>query len=597
PHLELAVSDAYDQLAKLQSERGNKTLAEDIYRQSVQRWQSIHEGVGSQNTLDKLVIAHTNLGLTLNQLARQPEAIESYNKAINLLSNLEEANRRVESSRLLADALDKRAIAMMQQGDLDSAIESYQHSAEVYKLVISRKPDHPEILSDYSNMCSNLGIAFAMSNRTMKARERFKEAKEICERLVELYPDESEYRYELAGYLANLARSLNELGEPEQSEKFSLESIGHLRQVSAKDGRLGYRSRLIVALSNFANFLRDNNRMKEALSFYEEAIPQSRQLIEDQPDVPGNKRDLARLYNNLGRLHESQNRISEALGTYRDSRDLRQELVDAYPDSVDFRHGLGLSENGLGTAYVKSGDHLKAEACFERANAIFERLVNENPNVGMYQESKGWALAKMGFLHLSKGQYPEAKDWMIKTVASRRALVEADREIVEYRNLLGGALNDLGIAQRELGEFEQASRSFQEAIEHQKYALGKNPNRIRYREYLGEHHIELALTNAATLEFDRIAQDVDSFLELWPGSGRRIFDFATRLAAKADAEVMQEKGIPQATEFVEQVKRLTRSASNLEDFDVPNLSSLPQFDAVLSMPEFRKFASELETDG
>jgi len=70
-------------------------------------------------------------------------------------------------------------------------------------------------------------------------------------------------------------------------------------------------------------------------------------VVKDFPAVPEYRRELARTYNNLGKLFVAQQNFAEAAKAYGQAVALRQKLVDERPGVPSYRGELAVSQLGM----------------------------------------------------------------------------------------------------------------------------------------------------------------------------------------------------------------------------------------------------------
>lgn len=116
---------------------------------------------------------------------------------------------------------------------------------------------------------TSLGVRYANQKRYFEAEPLFREALALAKKV------EGENHLDIPFYLSNLAITCGGLGKANEAESLFKKAIARLEEIWGKDGR-----RLATVLRAYANFLRDENRIKEA-----DEVRQRVEEIMNKPDT------------------------------------------------------------------------------------------------------------------------------------------------------------------------------------------------------------------------------------------------------------------------------------------------------------------------
>ena len=224
-------------------------------------------------------LAHNNLGLALASEGKPAEAIEQYQRALQIMPDYAKAHNNLgvvlagegrwaeaigQYERALqlepdyAEVHNNLGIALAGEGRWAEAIGQYERALQL-------EPD-------YAEAHINLGVALAGQGKSVEAIEQY-------ERVLQLKPDNAEARYNLGNALAGAGR----LTEAVQQ---------YARALQLRPDHAGARNNLGMALAN-------EGRLAEAIGEYERVI----QL----------KPDAAEPYYNLGKALDRQGKSAEAV--------------------------------------------------------------------------------------------------------------------------------------------------------------------------------------------------------------------------------------------------------------------------------------------
>jgi predicted O-linked N-acetylglucosamine transferase (SPINDLY family) len=338
-----------------------------------------------------------NLGLTLQDLGRLPEAQTSYRRAIQINPDFFQAHgslgivlqglgcmkdaeasyrQAIEINPGYADAHNNLGNVMKEQGCLDEAVACYRRALQI----------NP----DYVLARSNLGLVLEDMGHLDEAEASFRRVLEIVPDSVDVHcslgnvlkklgrPDQAEasfrraleIRPDLAELYFNLGNTLTELKRPVEAEVCYRQAI----QIRPDYAEAHY---------NLGTYLMQS-------AWVDEAEASFRSALQARPDY-------ADAHTNLGASLHAQGRMNEAVESFRRVIELKPDCAEAY--------------NDLGNALRDSGRLDEAEVNYRRAleldpghavahsNLIFAQDLAADISVpAMQDERRKWG--EMHALHL-----------------------------------------------------------------------------------------------------------------------------------------------------------------------------------------------------
>jgi tetratricopeptide (TPR) repeat protein len=186
-------------------------------------------------------IAQTDLGITLTSQGRLDEAIEHFQKALEIYPNYPEYHNNIGVALLRKGQVDEAVvhfqkaleirpdyaefhydlgIALVQKGQVDEAMAHYQKAIQL-------KPDYADAHNNLANMLAKKG--------------QFAEAIAHYQKAIELNPDSAEAHYNLGavfGVRERLAEAVEQYGKAIQLKPDYADAHGNLANVLAAQGRL-----------------------------------------------------------------------------------------------------------------------------------------------------------------------------------------------------------------------------------------------------------------------------------------------------------------------------------------------------------------------
>jgi tetratricopeptide (TPR) repeat protein len=371
-------------------------------------------------------ITWNNRGNALHALERFDEACVSYDRALELDPGYERAwnnkgwllldslqryqdalrcfDEAVRIDPNYVDAWNNRAITLWRLGKSEEAIESLDTALAI-------NPTHVKGLGNYSGYLAGVG--------------RYEEAVELCKRALLVNPQSYQA-------LNHMGIALRYLQRPEEALMYWERAVDSPEEYAPHE-----------ALSNMGDLLCEMGQLDKAIQYQKEALQKN----------PKSSIYYARL--GLA-LHKSQNRLA-AKESY------EQAVILDCPDPVMFyNYALLLCELGeyeiateqfreaikrqheFPEAYNNLGGTLHKMGRFEEAIEAYNKCLALQPNHAQAHNNLGLALVKLN-------RYSEA--------------MTAHRKAVELKSDYGEGWRNLGILQMQMEKMNDACTSFQAAVE------------------------------------------------------------------------------------------------------------------------------------
>ena len=173
------------------------------------------------------------------------------------------------------------------------------------------------------------------------------------------------------------------------NEREYLEAIAKRWQGFAKQAGTDVETREYQVEGHFrvAFLWRQLGRRDEAREEFQEALDLQKKLVDDFPDKPDYRHDLATTYNNMGNLFKDRGQGEEARTAYVAARDLLTKLVTQFPADPEYQLRLAGTRINLGNLLVELGDRNAAEAEFQSAMEMHKKLVAEHPKAAIFRQA------------------------------------------------------------------------------------------------------------------------------------------------------------------------------------------------------------------
>ena len=244
------------------------------------------------------------------------------------------------------------------------------------------------------------------------------------------------------------------------NEREYLEAIANRWQGFAKQAGDDVETREYQVEGHFrvAFLWRQLGRRDEAQAEFQAALDLQRKLIDQFPDKPIYRHDLATTYNNMGNLLKDRGQGEEARISYVAAYDLLTKLVKQFPADPEYRFRLAGTRFNLGNLLVDLGDREAARAEFQSVMEMQRKLVAEHPTAANFQQALANTFNNLGGLARDRGE-DSTEDYLAARNLFKK-LAEACPDKLEYQRDLAGIYNSLGTQFLDLEKLEEAREQY-----------------------------------------------------------------------------------------------------------------------------------------
>jgi serine/threonine protein kinase len=278
-----------------------------------------------------------------------------------------------------------------------------------------------------------------------------------------------------------------------ESVRLFQEALDHAPQAA------GTRLALAHALNEMASLQGETGRIEEALALSKKALDLLLSVKPPRVVLRGGeplqlRRELASIYNNLGKWLQLGGKLAEAEDVYRKGLAMEQELRVEGAGVPDIRESIAVSQAMLGQLLRATRRNHGAEALLKQAIAELERLVADYPRVPRFRNHAARVYDILSTLYWDTDRFPESEEarrraatfnpklrhgqqvhlnnlaWYLITAPNpaarnpRRALELATRAL-ELDSDHWGVLNTLGVARYRNQDWDGARQALEAAIQ------------------------------------------------------------------------------------------------------------------------------------
>jgi tetratricopeptide (TPR) repeat protein len=249
------------------------------------------------------------------------------------------------------------SLTYLENGQAAEALAVMQQTRELSDKLLLTYPDNSELHYWLAVSCTNLAALHQKEGKLAEVLGLLEQARPSMEYTVRVFPDLAR-RSELGYLLQSLGTEYHRLGQPEKAVQFLREAIEQQRRVCAREPKsAAYRHALAEHYLALAEIQRSRNRVSEAVA----AALEAGKRYHDSP---------AQLYQVAVELARSMNRVGEGRGPLSPEQQAERQRYA--------RHTLEALKAAVAAGY-RDGAALRKEPAFAplRAADEFQKLLQE----------------------------------------------------------------------------------------------------------------------------------------------------------------------------------------------------------------------------
>ena len=329
------------------------------------------------------------------------------------------------------------------------------------------------------------------------------QAKEFYDRFLQNRGSGPQVRY-LAG------RSLGRLGDiHDMLDEHALAETSYAEARTLLDGDSMEQRRELARVSNNLGVLyKQLGRFAEAEKALEQALDLRRTLRQESPDMAEVTQDLAAtLYDQgtvLARIANQQSRAREA---YREALNLQEDLANGHKDNANYRRDQARTLNNLGILLLRV-QCKESEKAFLKAIDIYKELVSNNPGVSSYRLQLARSYSNLAGLYREAGKKELTEKNYGQALNLLKQLAVDFPKVPLYRQELAGVYLNIGIDHDRANRPAEAHKAYQQALKLRRKVVADSPDVPDYQDTLANLHV-----NIGTMLRDRklFAQAADHY--------------------------------------------------------------------------------------
>jgi len=257
-----------------------------------------------------------------------------------------------------------------------------------YTIFVSQKPHSEEIRGEMARAHFRLGDIYRLLENSDDAKREYTLAISGFQGLAKDYPQEPQYRQALANTYNWLGETLRVRTATQFEAEAAYDNALRIQQSLLRDARENtpvypqYRRELARSYYNRGILRFYTARLGDSESDFEEAIKLLKPLAAADPGSPS-AQELSRAYNDLGTLLRRQDRLPEAIVFYEQAVRIHGELTKRKPDNREYKQELAVFYNNLALLLLDQKQIEKAMERNQKALELMQDLASPTRSVGM----------------------------------------------------------------------------------------------------------------------------------------------------------------------------------------------------------------------
>ncbi|MBQ8932349.1 MAG: tetratricopeptide repeat protein [Ruminiclostridium sp.] len=341
----------------------------------------------------------------------------------------------------------------------DEAMRYFETCLELCEKIVEKYPENSECLLRYSLSFDKVAGIYEDRNRLDEALTLYKEAMLVGKKSIEVYPENPEC---LRRYSISLERIAGIYDKQCKLE----EALLLYREKSAITEKLAetypdnptYLRSYRISIEKIAGIYEKHNKLEDALSLYSKALDISKKLAEAYSEKPLYLRDYSICLEKVAGIYEVQNRLEEALSLYDEEIAIDRRLTEEYPENPVYLQGYSSSLDRVAGIYEVQNRLEEALSLYNEELAVDRRLAEAYPENPECLWGYAISLERVANIYRKQNRIEEAVRLFREETAIYEKLTEAYPENPDY-------LQGYSISIDKIADIYRVQKRYDEAME------------------------------------------------------------------------------------------------------------------------------------
>ena len=337
--------------------------------------------------------------------------------------------QRQDKGSLSDEALAQRAKALTligeianTRGDLESALRRYQEALASTAESVRRHPDEPQRLFDHAQNVFWVGYIAYLRGQLDQAAAQFREYKRLAARMVELAPNNKDYRLEQVYADTNLGTVLMSQARYREATRTYRSSLVVAEALAAAEPKnLAYQKQVGDNLAWLGDAYEFSGQLEQALADRERELRLLTDLARTDARDTDIQRDMLTAHRAIGRLLASRGDINGGINASLEAVKIADELFRIEPENTEWLQASAASRFDLADVQIAAGQSAVAAAMTRSGCGIVDRLVSRDSTVANWKSQYRVSCLRLrSRLALHRGDPGEAFNLAKQSLAAAR---------------------------------------------------------------------------------------------------------------------------------------------------------------------------------
>jgi tetratricopeptide (TPR) repeat protein len=334
-----------------------------------------------------------NLHFGTEHPANLAAAIELLDKTSAVWQRLAEGHPEVVGFRSdLAGFHAARGELELVRGQRRQALATYQQARDMWQQLALSHPRVPDYRVELASSEDRVGLICERYSRVEEAKASYRRSLELRQNLVAEFPKRPDYQLDLALAIMRLSRR-GWSGPAAEAEAQLRHAQGILQKLVDQNPQVpAFRENLAISHSNLAQVLRRSDRLKEAETAWRLARSGYEKLAADFPALLHYHQQAAVYAMDLAAFFAHGARLEEAAALYDEAVQLMENVSQAAPQPA-YRRQLATCHTEAAYVLLALGRAVDADKACRRALVLREKLLKDFHSVPVYHHELARLLA------------------------------------------------------------------------------------------------------------------------------------------------------------------------------------------------------------
>jgi tetratricopeptide (TPR) repeat protein len=372
------------------------------------------------------------------------------------------------------------------RGNLDAALRLYRQALAGTAEALRRAPENPQRVFDHAQNVFWVGYIAWQRGGLDEAERRFREYKQLADRMIAIDPAKPEWRLEAIYADTNLGtlqlrkRQYHAAAATYQRVLDGIEPLA-----AAAPGNEAYSAQLRPALAYLAVAHETEGARADALGLRERQLALLDRRAQLDPGNNKHKRSLMSTHRALGQLFALRGELAPAEDHMTTAVRLAEEILRTEPANTEWAHRAAIAYLDFGELELARNRLDQAGAAVRSGCSLGERLAARDRSVVEWRSTlRGRCLIARGRIALERGAMIEASALAEAAAALARAELEKSPANVDVRFTLIEAASLRGKVAGARGDPTGARRAWQAALRTWPSGIELTPRELALRSYL-----------------------------------------------------------------------------------------------------------------